>query len=100
MVVTLTEQPITGDANFANVGQQPVTSVPVNNAPATYYDAQVAVPAVNAPGVNLNSYVSDPSVIEETGAPYSRAITYEAEEDTPEEEQAHNIQNTQGINQQ
>ena len=89
MVVTLTEQPITGDASIANVGQQPVNSLPVSNAPASYGDTQVAVPAVNAPAVNFNSYVtesSDPAV--PGNAPYSRAITYEAEEIKPEQEQA------------
>ena len=86
MVVTLTEQPITGDASIANVGQQPINSVPVNNAPASYGDTQVAIPAVNAPAVNFNSYVTESS--EPGNAPYSRAITYETEENKPEQEQA------------
>ena len=101
MVVTLTEQPITDNANFPNVGQQPVNSVPVSNAPATYNEPHVAVPAVNAPAVNLNSYVSEPSdnATQEGIAPYSRAIAYEAEEDKTEHEQTNNIQNSQETNQ-
>ena len=105
MVVTLTEQPITGDANIANVGQQPINSLPVNNAPATYGDTQVAIPAVNAPAVNFNNYVTesaDPAVQGTTpgNAPYSRAITYEAEENKPEQEQAQINPVTQDPNQQ
>ena len=101
MVVTLTEQPVTGDASIANVGQQPINSVPVNNAPASYGDTQVAIPAVNAPAVNFNSYVtesSDPAV--QGNAPYSRAITYEAEEIEPEQEQAQINPASQDPNQQ
>ena len=57
MVVTLTDkQTGTDSAVVANVGQQPLQALPVNNATPVY-----ASPGVAMPAVNLNTYVTEHS---------------------------------------
>lgn len=84
MVVTFTEQPDTDSTAIVNVGQQPVQSLPVNNAPVAYRNTRVAMPAVNAPAFNLNNYVNEYSeyAAQDTVQglmPYARAVSYETE---------------------
>lgn len=82
IVVTLTDQPTdSGSAVVANVGQQPVQSVPVSNTPV-YTDPGLATPAVN-----LNSYVTQhsESAAQDTMQgmmPYARAVSYGSEKNT------------------
>ncbi len=82
MVVTLTDQQTAPDsAVVANVGQQPVQSLPVsNNAPA-YTRPNLAIPAVN-----LNSYVTQHSEFAAQDTlqgimPYARSVSYGLEND-------------------
>jgi sigma-E factor negative regulatory protein RseA len=83
MVVTLTDQQTeSGNAIVANVGQQPVQALPVNNAPTGYTNPGFAVPAVN-----LNSYVTEHSEYAARDSmqgmmPYARAVSYGAEKNT------------------
>jgi negative regulator of sigma E activity len=77
MVVTLTDQqPGSGDAVIANVGQQPVQALPVSNPAPT-----ITNPAIATPAVNLNSYVNEHSeyAAQDTMQgmmPYARAVSY------------------------
>lgn len=79
MVVTLTDQSTDGgSAVVANVGQQPVQSVPVSNAPV------YTKPGFAMPAVNLNSYVTQhsESAAQDTMQgmmPYARAVSYGSE---------------------
>jgi len=85
MVVTLTEQQAeTGNSIAANVGQQPLQALPVNNNAPSY-----ANPAIAQPAVNLNSYVTEHSeyAAQDTMQgmmPYARAVSY-GEEKNPSE---------------
>jgi len=80
MVVTLTDQqPGTDNAVVANVGQQPVQAIPVNNATPGYTKPGIALPAVN-----LNNYVTEHSeyAAQDTMQgmmPYARAVSYGSE---------------------
>jgi negative regulator of sigma E activity len=77
MVVTLTDQQVVTDsAQVANVGQQPVQALPVNNASNVY-----ARPGVALPAVNLNSYVTEHSEYAAQDTiqgimPYARSVSY------------------------
>lgn len=79
MVVTLTDQQTgTDDAVVANVGQQPVQALPVNNAPV------YAQPGIAIPAVNLNTYVTEHSEYAAQDTlqgmmPYARSVSYGAE---------------------
>lgn len=81
MVVTLTDQQTeTGSGIVANVAQQPLQSMPVNNAMPVY-----AKPGIAMPAVNLNSYVTEHSKYAAQGTvqgmvPYARSVSYGAEE--------------------
>ena len=81
MVVTLTDQQAeTGSGIVANVAQQPVQAMPVNNAMPVYAKPGIAIPAVN-----LNSYVTEHSEYAAHGTvqgmmPYARSVSYGAEE--------------------
>jgi negative regulator of sigma E activity len=81
MVVTLTDQQTeTGSGIVANVAQQPVQAMPVNNAMPVYAKPGIAIPAVN-----LNSYVTEHSEYAAQGTvqgmvPYARSVSYGAEE--------------------
>ena len=80
MVVTLTDQQTTTDsAQVANVGQQPVQALPVNNTVPVYTRQGVAMPAVN-----LNSYVTEHSEYAAQDTiqgmmPYARSVSYGSE---------------------
>lgn len=80
MVVTLTDQQTgTDSAVVANVAQQPVQAVPVNNAVPDYAKPGIAIPAVN-----LNSYVTEHSEYAAQDTlqgmmPYARSVSYGAE---------------------
>ena len=80
MVVTLTDQQTeSGNAVVANVGQQPVQALPVNNVTPRY-----ASPGYAMPAVNLNSYVTQHSeyAAQDTMQgmmPYARAVSYGSE---------------------
>lgn len=80
MVVTLTDQQTgTDSAIVANVAQQPVQAMPVNNAMPVYAKPGIAIPAVN-----LNSYVTEHSEYAAQGTvqgmvPYARSVSYGAE---------------------
>jgi sigma-E factor negative regulatory protein RseA len=80
MVITLTDQQTeSGTAVVANVGQQPVQAMPVNNATPRY-----ASPGMALPAVNLNSYVTEHSeyAAQDTMQgmmPYARAVSYGSE---------------------
>jgi sigma-E factor negative regulatory protein RseA len=86
MVVTLTEQQgDTGNAVVANIGQQPVQALPVNNSAPGYAKRGIAVPAVN-----LNSYVTEHSEFAAQDTmqgmmPYARAVSYGADKHVPVE---------------
>ena len=81
MVVTLTDQQKeTGSGIVANVAQQPVQAMPVNNAMPVYAKPGIAIPAVN-----LDSYVTEHSEYAAQGTvqgmvPYARSVSYGAEE--------------------
>ena len=81
MVVTLTDQQTeTGSGTVANVAQQPLQAMPVNNAMQVY-----AKPGIAMPAVNLNSYVTEHSEYAAQGTvqgmvPYARSVSYGAEE--------------------
>ncbi len=80
MVVTLTDQQTgTDSALVANVGQQPVQAIPVNNAMPVYTKPVIALPAVN-----LNSYVTEHSEYAAQDTiqgmmPYARSVSYGSE---------------------
>jgi len=80
MVVTLTDQqPGTDNAVVANVSQQPVQAIPVNNAAPGYSKPGIALPAVN-----LNTYMTEHSeyAAQDTMQglmPYARAVGYGSE---------------------
>ena len=80
MVVALTDQNgDSGGAIVANVGQQPVQSMPVNHTMPVY-----TIPGVAMPAVNLNSYVTQHSeyAAQDTMQgmmPYARAVSYGAD---------------------
>jgi negative regulator of sigma E activity len=80
MVVTLTDkQTGTDSAVVANVGQQPVQALPVNNAAPVYTRQGVAMPAVN-----LNTYVTEHSEYAAQDTiqgmmPYARSVSYGSE---------------------
>ena len=80
IVVTLTDQQAeNGNAVVANVGQQPVQSLPVTTTPPGY-----ANPAVARPAVNLNSYVKQHSEFAAQDTmqgmmPYARAVSFGAD---------------------
>lgn len=80
MVVTLTDQQAeTDSALIANVSQQPVQTLPVNNAVPVYSTPRVAIPAVN-----LNSYVTEHSEFAAQDTlqgmmPYARSVSYGTE---------------------
>lgn len=80
MVVTLTDQQTaTESAQVANVGQQPVQAVPVNNAAPAYSKPVIALPAVN-----LNNYVTQHSEYAAQDTiqgmmPYARSVSYGAD---------------------
>ena len=82
MVVTLTDQQTaTDNAVVANVGQQPVQALPVNNTAPVY-----ARPGVAMPAVNLNSYVTEHSEYAAQDTiqgmmPYARSVSYGFEQD-------------------
>ena len=77
MVVTLTDQQTTTNSTaVANVGQQPVQSLPVVNTAPVYARPGNAVPAVN-----LNSYVTEHSEYAAHDTiqgllPYARSVSY------------------------
>ena len=77
MVVTLTDQQTaTDNAVIANVGQQPVQALPVNNVAPAYSGTGIALPAVN-----LNSYVTEHSEYAAQDTiqglmPYARSVSY------------------------
>lgn len=77
MVVALTDQQAENDnAIIANVGQQPVQSLPVTTTAPGY-----ANPAVARPAVNLNSYVKQHSEFAAQDTmqgmmPYARAVSF------------------------
>lgn len=77
MVVTLTDQQnATDNAVVANVGQQPVQSLPVSNTAPVYSQPNLAIPAVN-----LNSYVTQHSEFAAQDTiqgimPYARSVSY------------------------
>ena len=83
MVVTLTDkQAGTDSAMVANVGQQPLQALPVNNAAPVYASPGVAIPAVN-----LNSYVTEHSEYAAQDTiqgmmPYARSVSYGFEKNT------------------
>jgi len=83
MVVTLTEkQTETDTAVVANVGQQPLQALPVNNAAPVY-----ASPGVAMPAVNLNTYVTEHSEYAAQDTiqgmmPYARSVSYGFEKNT------------------
>jgi len=83
MVVTLTDkQTATDNAVVANVGQQPVQALPVNNTAPVY-----ARPGVAMPAVNLNSYVTEHSEYAAQDTiqgmmPYARSVSYGSEKNT------------------
>ena len=80
MVVALTDQQSTTDNPVvANVGQQPVQALPVNNTAPVYSRTGIAMPAVN-----LNSYVTEHSehAAQDTiqgVMPYARSVSYGSE---------------------
>ncbi len=80
MVVTLTDQQTATDsAQVANVAQQPVQALPVNNTAPVYTRQGVAMPAVN-----LNSYVTEHSEYAAQDTiqgmmPYARSVSYGSE---------------------
>ncbi|NNL06876.1 MAG: hypothetical protein HKO86_04065 [Gammaproteobacteria bacterium] len=80
MVVTLTDQQAeTGNKVVANIGQQPVQSLPVTTTVPVY-----ANPAIARPAVNLNSYVKQHSEFAAQDTmqgmmPYARAVSFGAE---------------------
>lgn len=80
MVVTLTDQQTGTDAAVvANVGQQPVQALPVNNTATVYSQPGIAMPAVN-----LNSYVTEHSEYAAQDTiqgmmPYARSVSYGSE---------------------
>lgn len=80
MVVTLTDQQAeTGNKVVANIGQQPVQSLPVTTTVPGY-----ANPAIARPAVNLNSYVKQHSEFAAQDTmqgmmPYARAVSFGAE---------------------
>lgn len=80
IVVTLTDQQTeSGNTVVADVGQQPVQAVPVNNAPTGF-----ASPGFVVPAANLNSYVTEHSeyAAQDTMQgmmPYARAVSYGSE---------------------
>jgi len=80
MVVTLTDQQTgTDSALVANVGQQPVKAMPVNNTMPVYTKPVIALPAVN-----LNSYVTEHSEYAAQDTiqgmmPYARSVSYGSE---------------------
>ena len=84
MVVTLTDQQTeTGSGIVANVAQQPVQAMPVNNAMPVYAKPGIAIPAVN-----LDSYFTEHSKYAAQGTvqgmvPYARSVSYGAEENPP-----------------
>ncbi len=77
MVVTLTDQETaTDNAVIANVGQQPVNTLPVSNNTPVYGRPGIAMPAVN-----LNSYVTEHSEFAAQDTlqgmmPYARSVSY------------------------
>jgi sigma-E factor negative regulatory protein RseA len=83
MVATLTDkQTGTDSAMVANVGQQPVQALPVNNAAPVY-----ASPGVAMPAVNLNTYVTEHSEYAAQDTiqgmmPYARSVSYGFEKNT------------------
>ena len=83
MVVTLTDkQTGTDSAVVANVGQQPLQALPVNNATPVY-----ASPGVAMPAVNLNTYVTEHSEYAAQDTiqgmmPYARSVSYGFEKNT------------------
>ena len=83
MVVTLADkQTGTDSAVVANVGQQPVQALPVNNTSPVY-----ARPGVAMPAVNLNSYVTEHSEYAAQDTiqgmmPYARSVSYGSENNT------------------
>ena len=80
MVVTLTDQQSTTDNPVvANVGQQPVQALPVNNAAPVYPGSGMAYPAVN-----LKSYLTQHSEYAAQDTiqgvmPYARSVSYGSE---------------------
>jgi len=81
MVVTLTDQQTATDGSVvANVGQQPVQSLPVSNTAPVYTQPNLAIPAVN-----LNSYVTQHSEFAAQDTlqgmmPYARSVSYGLED--------------------
>jgi negative regulator of sigma E activity len=77
MVVTLTDQQTeTNNPTIANVGQQPVQSLPVNNTVPAY-----GRPGLATPAVNLNTYVKQHSEFAAQDTiqglmPYARSVSY------------------------
>ena len=96
MVFTLTDQPTdSGNAVVADVGQQPVQAMPVNNAMPRYAGPELALPAVN-----LNSYVTEHSeyAAQDTMQgmmPYARAVSYGSEKHPSNK---HSAQDNQTLN--
>jgi len=83
MVVALTDQQAgTDSAQVANIGQQPVQALPVNNTAPVY-----ARPGVAMPAVNLNSYVTEHSEYAAQDTiqgmmPYARSVSYGSEKNS------------------
>ena len=96
MVVTLTDQQMATDsAVVANVGQQPVQSVPVSNTAPVYGQPNLAIPAVN-----LNSYVTQHSEFAAQDTiqgmmPYARSVSYGLENDPTSQ---NNLDRRQNVN--
>jgi len=84
MVVTLTDQQTATDsALVANIGQQPVQAVPVNNTVPVYNEPVIAMPAVN-----LNNYVTEHSeyTVQDTiqgMMPYARSVSFGSDNNPP-----------------
>jgi len=84
MVVTLTDQQAgTDSALVANVDQQPVQALPVNNTTPVYTRPGIAMPAVN-----LNNYVTEHSEYAAQDTiqgmmPYARSVSFGSDNNPP-----------------
>jgi len=84
MVVTLTDQQAgTDSALVADVGQQPVQTLPVNNTTPVYTRPGIAMPAVN-----LNNYVTEHSEYAAQDTiqgmmPYARSVSFGSDNNPP-----------------
>jgi negative regulator of sigma E activity len=84
MVITLTDQQTGTESSLvANVGQQPVQAVPVNNKAPVY-----SKPVIARPAVNLNNYVTQHSEYAAQDTiqglmPYARSVSYGSENNRP-----------------